>query len=76
MSKERKKQKVEVWLPVEFVERIDRAAATTDLSRASFVRMAISSYLRKWQAPARNSELHEPCSLCGKRHDKAEHYAE
>ena len=69
------KRRVELWLPPDFVARIDAAAATVDLTRASFMRIAISAYLKKWQAPSKNTELPEPCSVCGKRHDRNEHFA-
>lgn len=69
-----KRIRVEVWLPESFVHRLDKAAKSTDLTRASFLRMAISAYLRKWQAPSTNDNLHEPCSVCGKRHDRNEHF--
>ena len=76
VSNKGKRLRVEVWLPEQFVSRLDAAAKSADLSRASFVRMALSAYLKKWQAPMSNSDLHEPCSVCGKRHDRNEHFAE
>jgi len=68
------KKRLEVWLPADFIDRIDVARAAVGLSRAAFAKMALSAYIRKWVMPTKNAALHEPCSICGKKHDKEEHF--
>lgn len=64
---------VQLWFDVEKWEQIKRAADSVQEPITTWIRRAVFTALRKWEIP-QSSALFDICSICGKRHDKAEHF--
>lgn len=71
MSKERKR--IEVGFPLPLADQITAAAENLGLSKPDFIRLAVAAYLKRWKT-AVATDLIPPCDICGKRHDKRDHY--
>ena len=56
----------------EFIEKARRSAGL--FSKQQWIYMAISAYRSKWRPPTANKTMWEPCSICGKPHDRDDHF--
>lgn len=74
VSKKVKKSKklVQLWIDEDKWNQIALAAESVQEPITNWIRRAAFTSLRKWQIPE-SKKLYEPCSICGKKHDKAEH---
>lgn len=64
---------VALWFEREKWDMIERAADSVQEPITNWIRRAVFSALRKWEMPE-SKILFEPCSICGVKHDKREHY--
>jgi len=67
------KRLVNLWIDSDKYEQIQRAAESVQEPVTTWIRRAVFTALRKWVIPE-SKALYEPCSICGMRHDKQEHY--
>lgn len=67
---------VALWLDADKWELIRKAADSVQEPMTTWIRRAIYGSLRHWSMPMpkASSKLFDPCSICGQRHDKAEHF--
>lgn len=67
---------VQLWLEGEKYDLVKRAADSVQEPVTTWIRRAIFGSLRHWTMPEPkvNSKLYDPCSICGQRHDKQEHF--
>lgn len=73
----RKKQRqgqhlVQLWIKEDRYQQIKKAADSVEEPVTNWIRRAVFSSLRRWAIPEAKV-LYEPCSICGKKHDKKEH---
>lgn len=64
---------VALWFDADKWEQIKRAADSVQEPITTWIRRSVFASLRRWSVPESNKALFEPCSICGQRHDKAEH---
>lgn len=78
-NKERKgkegKHQIVLWINEERYQQIKQAAESAEEPVTTWCRRAIFAMLRKWVIPE-SKVLYDPCSICGKRHNKQEHFSE
>lgn len=74
-SKEGKKL-IQLWVSQDKWDLLQAAAESVEEPITTFCRRAIYGTLRNWKVPAMKSENFAKCSICGKKHDEKEHYAE
>lgn len=67
---------VQLWLREDKYQEIKLAAESVQEPVVTWIRRAIFAALRKWEVPKIRESSYEPCSICGKRHDRNEHFAE
>lgn len=67
---------IALWLDLDKWELVQKAADSVQEPMTTWIRRAIFTSLRKWEMPEPkpSSKLYDPCSICGKRHDKEEHF--
>lgn len=64
---------VALWFDKEKWEQIQKAADSVQEPITTWIRRAVFTALRKWTLPE-SKKLFDPCSICGGRHDKSEHF--
>lgn len=64
---------VALWFDLDKWDQIQKAAESVQEPMTTWIRRAVFAALRKWQIPE-SKALYSPCSLCGIRHDKSEHF--
>ena len=74
-EREAGKKLVQLWLDEDKWNQIKAAADSVQEPVTTWIRRAAFTALRKWSVPE-SKALHEPCSICGVKHDKREHYRE
>lgn len=66
---------VALWFDTDKWEQIRKAAESVQEPITTWIRRAVFASLRKWAIPE-SKVLFDPCSICGMRHDKADHFKE
>lgn len=77
VSKKRKESGlhlVQLWLKEDKYQQIKAAADSVQEPVTNWCRRALFTSLRKWEVPMAPKAAFEPCSICGKRHDRNEHF--
>lgn len=69
------KHQIVLWVTEDHYEQIKKAAESAEEPVTTWCRRAIFGMLRKWEIPE-SKKLYDPCSICGKRHDKNEHFSQ
>ena len=69
------KKLVQLWLSEEKWLQIQKAADSVQEPITTWIRRAAYTSLRKWVLPE-SKILFDSCSLCGKKHDRNEHFKE
>lgn len=72
--KRRGQRLIQLWVSAERYAQLQTAAASVEEPITAWIRRAVFGALRKWEVPALDKDAFEPCSLCGKRHDRNEHF--
>jgi hypothetical protein len=67
------KHLIQLWLGEEKYQQVKKAAESAEEPVTVWIRRAVYGMLRKWEVPE-SKKLYEPCSMCGKRHDRNEHF--
>lgn len=70
----KKRKTVVLRLDLDKWLQIKAAAASVQEPMTIWIRRAVFAALRKWEVPKVNETLIEPCSICGKRHDRNDHF--
>lgn len=65
---------VALWFDEDKFQQIRKAADSVQEPVTTWIRRAVFSSLKKWTIPESRT-LYDPCSICGLKHDKAEHFA-
>ena len=63
---------VALWFDADKWEQIKQAADSVQEPITTWIRRAVFASLRRWSIPE-SKVLFDPCSICGQRHNKAEH---
>jgi len=75
-ARPKKEQKcVLLWLDIDKWEQIRQAADSIQEPITGWIRRAVYQSLRKWELPVAK-ELFDKCSICGKRHNREEHFSQ
>lgn len=74
VSKERKV--VRLVLDADKWAQIKAAADSVQEPVTGWIRRAIFAALRKWEVPKPDKAAYPRCSLCGKHHNREEHFTE
>jgi hypothetical protein len=69
------KHLIQLWINEDRYQQIKKAAESAEEPVTTWIRRAVFTMLRKWVIPE-SKILYEPCSMCGKRHDRTEHLRE
>lgn len=64
---------VQLWLTEDKWNQIKKAAVSVQEPVTTWIRRAVYTSLRKWVIPE-SAKLYDPCSICGIRHNKQEHF--
>lgn len=72
VSKE--KHLVQLWLDEDKWLEIRLAADSVQEPITGWIRRAVFAALRKWEVPKVNQTVYDKCSMCGKRHNREEHF--
>lgn len=79
MPKEHKERKdkhlVQLWLDEGHWQQVKLAADSVEEPVTSWIRRAVFQALRKWEVPEPTRKVYDPCTICGKRHDRGEHFS-
>ena len=67
---------VQLWIDSDKWELIKRAADSVQEPMTTWIRRAVFTSLRRWETPDKDSKLWSKCSICGKHHNRDEHFAE
>jgi hypothetical protein len=66
---------VQLWLDEDKWEQIKKAAESVQEPMTTWIRRSVYTSLRKWVIPE-SVKLYDPCSICGSRHNRNEHFEE
>jgi hypothetical protein len=65
---------IQLWVSADRYSQLQTAAASVEEPVTAWIRRAVFGALRKWEVPALDKQAFEACSICGKRHDRNEHF--
>jgi len=65
---------IALWFDEDKWQQIKKAANSVQEPVTTWIRRAVFASLRKWEIPE-SRKLYDPCSICGQRHDKTEHFS-
>lgn len=73
-QREAGKKLIQLWVSEDKWELMKRAADSVEEPITTWVRRAIFASLRRWEIPEKDTKLWPKCNVCGKTHDRNDHF--